>query len=137
MYDFAPEYVVSGQIVHWEVFYLDFLAKIYAGSYTSKNLQDVDVWGLLKEGAVEMGAKPGMLINPVWKDRLGKTYDLVMQRLGQMKDPQMVFDPFSGPLSDRRGRLVVPAGTRATYPDLLGIQWAAQGVVGEWPDEPK
>jgi simple sugar transport system substrate-binding protein len=62
MYDFAPDYVVSGQIVHWEKFYLDFLSKVYAGYYTSKNLEEVDYWGLLREGAVELGAKPGMLL---------------------------------------------------------------------------
>lgn len=136
MYDFSPKTVVSGQLVHWDKFYLQFLAMVYAGVYTNKNLQDVDYWGLLREGAVELGAKPGMPINPAWKDKLGKTYDLVMKRLEQMKDPQMPFDPFQGPVKDRKGKVVIPAGSRASYGELLGIQWAAQGVVGAWPDEP-
>ena len=136
MYDFSPKTVVSGQLVHWDKFYLQFLAMVYAGVYTNKNLQDVDYWGLLREGAVELGAKPGMPINPAWKDKLGKTYDLVMKRLEQMKDPQMPFDPFQGPVKDRKGKVVIPSGSRASYGELLGIQWAAQGVVGAWPDEP-
>jgi len=160
MYDFAPDYVVSGQIVHWEKFYLDFLAKVYAGMYTPENLEDVDYWGLLKEGAVEVGAKPGMLINPKFEEELkGKmvkicegirlpdrtcmgeereisVYDLVMLRLEQMKDFQMVFDPFTGPIYDRKGNLQIPVGTRATYHELLTMEWAVEGVVGPWPGEP-
>jgi len=136
MYDFAPDYVVSGQIVHWEKFYLDFLAKVYAGYYTSKNLQDVDYWGLLREGAVEVGAKPGMLINPKFEEALGATKELVTMRLAQMKDFQMVFDPFTGPIYDRKGNLRIQAGARATYDELLTMEWAVQGVVGEWPGEP-
>lgn len=165
MYDFAPDYVVSGQIVHWEAIYLDFLAKVYAGMYTTTNLQDVDYWWLLREGAVEAGAKPGMVINPQFEAQLkGKgpvcvcygspcdkdcvnclgcvricypsVYDLVLTRLAQMKDFEMVFDPFTGPIYDRKGKLQIQAGTRATYNELLTLEWAVEGVVGSWPGEP-
>jgi simple sugar transport system substrate-binding protein len=129
--------VVSGQLVHWELFYLDFLSKVYAGYFTSKNLENVDYWGLLKEGAVEVGAKFDMVINPVWKGRLGKTSDLVLQRLDQMKNPQMIFDPFTGPIYSRTGKLVIPSGERADYTHLLTIEYAVKGVVGSWPGEPK
>ncbi|MGQ9601838.1 MAG: BMP family ABC transporter substrate-binding protein [Candidatus Bipolaricaulia bacterium] len=163
MYDFAPDYVVSGQIVHWEKFYLDFLAKVYAGMYNTSNLEDVDYWGLLREGAVEVGAKPGMVINPKFEEILKNiviedctcgggyvddvctcvevcteysAYDLVMLRLAQMKDFEMVFDPFTGPIYDRKGNLQIQAGTRATYHELLTMEWAVEGVVGPWPGEP-
>ncbi len=149
MYKFAPDYVVSGQLVHWETFYLDFLAKVYAGMYNTENLADVDWWGLLHNGGVEMGADFGMPINPKWvpvlKDKVidhpffGKisVYDLVMKRLAQLKDKQMVFNPFQGPIYDRNGILRIPEGTRASYNELLTMQWAVQGVVGPWPGEPK
>ncbi|MCR4404397.1 MAG: BMP family ABC transporter substrate-binding protein [Candidatus Acetothermia bacterium] len=160
MFDFAPDYVVSGQIVHWEKFYLDFLAKVYAGMYNTTNLQDVDYWGLLREGAVEAGAKPGMLINPKFEGALKdkkvricigihlpdstcigvwieiSVYELVMLRLEQMKDFEMVFDPFTGPIYDRKGNLVIQPGARATYDELLTMEWAVEGVVGPWPGEP-
>jgi basic membrane protein A len=137
MYNSAPDYVVSGELVHWELFYLDFLSKVYAGYYTSKNLENVDYWGLLKDGAVELGAKFGMPVNPKWQSRLGKTYDLVLERLKQMQDPQMVFDPFTGPLYDRNGKQVLGRGERADYGHLLSIEYAVKGVVGAWPGEPK
>ncbi len=149
MYRFAPDWVVSGQLVHWEAFYLDFLAKVYAGLYTPENLEDVDWWGLLREGAVELGAKPGMPINPIFEDKLKavkvndpllgevSVWDLVFIRLEQMRDPQMVFDPFTGPIYDRKGALRIPEGTRASYHELLTMEWAAPGVVGPWPGEPE
>ena len=144
MYDFSPDHIVSGQIAHWEVIYLDFLAKVYAGSYTAQNLADVDYWWLLQEKAVEMGAKPGMLINPVYEDQLKavmvddpvlgtiSVYDLVLKRLEQMSDPSMVFDPFNGPIYDRDGNLKVPAGTRMSVFELTTMDWAVDGLVGPW-----
>jgi simple sugar transport system substrate-binding protein len=144
MYDFSPDHITSGQIAHWEVIYLDFLAKVYAGSYTAQNLADVDYWWLLQEKAVEMGAKPGMLINPVYDDQLKavmvddpvlgtiSVYDLVLKRLEQMSDPSMVFDPFKGPIYDRDGNLKVPEGTRMSVFELTTMDWAVDGIVGPW-----
>ena len=56
MLSFAPEHVVSGQLVHWDVIYRDILTKVHDGTYTPQNLQDTDYWSLLYSGAVETGA---------------------------------------------------------------------------------
>ncbi len=148
MYRFAPGYVVSGQLVHWETIYRDFLTKVHRGVYTPRNLQNVDYWWLLAEGAVELGAKPGMPINPEYAARLKAVplkdadageiavYDLVLQRLAQMAQKPPRFDPFQGPIVDRRGVLRVPAGKRMTQQELMTMEWAAPGIVGPWPNEP-
>ncbi|MCR4392489.1 MAG: BMP family ABC transporter substrate-binding protein [Candidatus Acetothermia bacterium] len=148
MYDFAPNHVVSGQIVHWEKIYLDFLGKVRAGAYTAENLATVDYWWLLSQGAVEVGAKPGMLISPRFEDALkavavtdpllGKisVYDLVIARLEQMGDPGVTYDPFQGPVYDRKGELRVPEGMWLSYDALITMEWAVEGVVGPWPGEP-
>ncbi|MCS7216229.1 MAG: BMP family ABC transporter substrate-binding protein [Candidatus Bipolaricaulota bacterium] len=148
MYDFAPDHVVSGQLVHWEKIYEDFLVKVHKGIYTTKNLAHVDYWWLLAQGAVEVGAKPGMVINPKYEAFLKNyvinhpvfgrisVYDLVFIRLNQMADPGITFDPFQGPIYDRKGRLVVPAGMWMSYDALITMEWAAAGIVGPWPGEP-
>lgn len=148
MYDFAPDYCVSGELVHWEIIYLDFLAKIYAGAYTAHNLENVDYWWLLQEGAVEAGAKPGMMINPKYVDQLKavsiedpilgpmSVYDLIQKRVEQMSDPSMIFDPFNGPIFDRKGTLQVPTGSRMSVLQLTTMEWAVDGIVGAWPGEP-
>lgn len=149
MHRFAPETIVSGQLVHWEKIYADFLSKVYAGLYTSENLQNVDYWWLLGEQAVELGSKSGMPINPVYKEKLQSVtvtdpilgeisvYKLVLKRLEQMSNPSMVFDPFQGPIYDRQGNLQVPKGTRMSVGKLISMEWAAENVVGPWPGEPE
>ena len=148
MYKFAPKQVVSGELVHWETIYLDFLRKVLAGKYTADNLQDVDYWWLLAEKAVEVGAEPGMMINPLFVSRLKSTtvktvefgtlsvYDLVQRRIAQMSKNPVVFDPFAGPIQDRKGVVRVPAGHTMTVGELTSMEWAAPGVTGPWPGEP-
>jgi simple sugar transport system substrate-binding protein len=149
MYRFAPRHIVSGQLVHWEKIYVDFLRKVYNGTYTPRNLQNVDYWWLLAEGAVELGAQPGMPVNPVFRPRLEavkvrvpgsgavSVYDLVFRRLREMSGSPPAFDPFTGPIQDRNGKLRVPAGRRMTVQELITMEWAAPGIVGPWPKEPK
>jgi simple sugar transport system substrate-binding protein len=146
MYGFAPDHCVSGHLFRWEAIYLDFLEKVYYGVYSKHNLQDMDYWWLLAEGAVEMGAEPGMPINPVFADQLkafvhedpelGPTsvYDLVFIRMGHMSDPSMMSgDPFDGPIYDRNGILRVHEGGRISPLELITMEWAVEGVVGPWP----
>jgi simple sugar transport system substrate-binding protein len=148
MQKFAPAHMVSGQLVHWDKIYIDFLGKVYAGKYTTENLKDVDYWWLLAEGAVELGGDFGLPVNPAWKSRLqavsvtapgtGRTnvYDLVMRRLAQMSRKPVAFDPFTGPIRDRKGVLRVPDGKIMTVGELNTMEWAAPGIVGPWPKEP-
>jgi simple sugar transport system substrate-binding protein len=148
MMKFAPHHVVSGQLVHWETIYIDFLGKVYSGKYTAENLQNVDYWWLLAERAVEIGGDPGVAVNPAWRAKLQavhvnapglgrmSVYDLVMKRLEQMSKKPLAFDPFTGPIKDRKGVVRVPAGKRMTVGELTSMEWAAPGIVGPWPREP-
>lgn len=148
MLEFSPETVVSGQLVYWETIYLDFLRGVLDGTYTANNLQDVDYFWLLEEGSVAMAAAPGVPINARYHDALKaemvtdpelgevSVYDLVFHRLEQMTEGRDVFDPFTGPLFDRRGNLVYAEGHTPTIGEILSVQWAAENVVGPWDNEP-
>ena len=148
MLEFSPDTVASGQLVHWEVILIDFIEGVLAGEYTSENLQDLDYFWLLAEGAVELGAEPGMPMNPVYEDELKaytidhpefgqiSAWDLVLERLEQMSTDPVEFDPFEGPTVDRNGNVIYEEGEMPTVAELLGIQWAAENVVGPWEGEP-
>jgi simple sugar transport system substrate-binding protein len=150
MYDFAPDYVVSGQIADWDKIYSDFLSKVYAGYYTNENLEEVDYWWMLAEGAIQAAADWDMVVNPVFEDRLRavtvndpilgeiSVYELVFERLEAMSDVEMAFHPFQGPLYDRRGNLVLPEGARMTKLELETLEWAVEGVSlsSPWDNEP-
>lgn len=148
MYKYAPDYVVSGQLVDWSVIYIDILKKVQNGTYTPKNLQNVDYWWLAREKAVMLGAQVGMPINPKFEAALkqasmtvnGKkvsVYDRVMELYKDIQSPNPKWDPFTGPIRDRNGVLRVPAGRKMTVKELNEMQWVAPGVVGPVPDEPK
>ncbi|WP_298014959.1 BMP family ABC transporter substrate-binding protein [uncultured Aquabacterium sp.] len=148
MHHLAPDYVASGYLVHWDKSYIDFLTKVHNGEYTPKNLQNVDFFGLLDQGGVTLGAKEGMVFNPLYVDRLkaatitdpvlGKmsAYDFILKRLAQMTDPKRTFDPFDGPLSDRKGVQRVAAKARLGRDGLDKMEWAAPALIGPWPNEP-
>ena len=146
MYEYGPDVVVSGQLVKWGIIYEDILAKIYAGAYNNTNLENVDYWWMLKEGAVELGAKFGMPINPKFKDILKNVtvidkvtgenvsvYDLVFIRLSQMSEEVPTFDPFTGPLYAQNGTLMARQGERLGHDALWSMMWFVDNVVGEIP----
>ena len=100
MLSYGPNVTVSGQLVHWEVIYEDIITKVATGVYTTSNLENVDYWWMLHEGAVELGCDYGVPINPKFVDDLKavmvedtktghgemSVYDLVMLRLKQMSE---------------------------------------------------
>jgi simple sugar transport system substrate-binding protein len=60
-------------------------------------------------------------------------YDLVMKRYEQMKQGVEVFDPFTGPINDNKGKQRIKAGAKASKGDLLGIMYYVDNVVGDIP----
>jgi basic membrane protein A and related proteins len=149
MAQFGPNSMISGQLVDWGVLYEDILTKIYLGVYTTGNLDNVDYWALLS-GGINIGAPPavvlggdfGVPINPIFEDDLKavtlsdpilgniSVYDLVFARMNQMKDPAVLFDPFTGPINDQGGALQIQPGQRLTVFELNTIDWFVEGVIG-------
>ena len=148
MLEFSPETVVSGQLANWEAIYIDFLQGIQDGTYTNENLADLDYFWRLSEDAVAAGAEPGMIMNPAFDEQLKgamvndaelgeiSVYDLVLARNEAMSQAEPAFEPFTGPLVDCAGNEVYAEGVSATTGELLGLQWAADNVVGPWSGGP-
>ena len=135
MLKYGNETVVSGQLVHWGILYQDILAKVYLGIYNTTNLENVDYWWMLKEGAVEMGADFGVPINSKFIPELKSmyvdipdlghitVYNWIMTRLAQMSGENVVFDPFTGPIYANNGTLMVPEGVRLDHDALWSMDW--------------
>lgn len=108
MYIYGKNATVSGQLVRWEVIYIDILAKIKAGILTPYNLENVDLWYLLNTGAVDLGAHiyengSVMYTNPIFtpllknitvRDRLNgekvSVYELVMRRYEMFRNAPLL-----------------------------------------------
>ncbi len=150
MLSFSPDTVVSGQLTNWGAIYVDFVQGAMDGSYTNENLADVDyVWRFGDDGAAQAGAEPGMPINPVFAEQLQaymvtdpelgeiSVYDLVLNRIEAMTMTEPAFEPFTGPIVDRNGNEVYAEGVSAPLGELMGLEWAAENVVGDWDNEPE
>jgi simple sugar transport system substrate-binding protein len=59
-------------------------------------------------------------------------YDAVISRLMLMKDANVPFDPFIGPIKDQEGNVKIPAGQRATIAQLFTeeMNWFLENIVG-------
>lgn len=140
MQKFGPDAVVSGQLVDWGIMYEEILRRLYTNTWDNR-----DYWWLAKEGACDLGGEFGVPINPKFESELKSkkvkdpifgeisVYDLVMKRLAQMKEPTVLFDPFTGPIKDQSGSVRIKAGERASHDLLWSVDWFVDNVVGEVP----
>ncbi|MCH8907316.1 MAG: BMP family ABC transporter substrate-binding protein [Candidatus Heimdallarchaeota archaeon] len=131
----GPTSTISGQLVKWEVLYESIIQKIFLGEYTNENLENVDILGLLKEDAVQLGGSFDEVINSEFKTRLEavtvddpllgtiNVWDLVLARIDEMSDTNVRFEPFTGPIYDQDGVLRLADGERMSIGDLLSILW--------------
>ncbi len=137
MQRFGPDAVVSGQQVIWAPLYREILTRIHAGEWTPRNY----LWKV-SEGAAQLGGRTGEPVNAAYVELLKgitidapgygnvSVYDLVMKRLDQMRNDVPLFDPFTGPIRDREGRLRAAAGERLSWDTLLSLDWFAGNVEG-------
>jgi simple sugar transport system substrate-binding protein len=117
---FGPDVVISGQLVHWEYWY-DYLL-LRAQQHEAENWQH---WALLNTGAVELGSDFGEPINPALTEAISQlkakmvkdpvlgevsVYDLIFYRLKQFQDVRTVYEPFTGPLRDVKGNVLLRPG---------------------------
>ncbi len=137
MQEYGEDSCVSGQLVHWERLYEQIIMRLYTDTWDARDYN----W-LLAEGGVELGAEFGTPINPKFESALKavtvndevlgeiSVYDLVMKRVEQMKDVNVGFDPFTGPIYDQNGELKIEEGKRASIQTLWSLDWLADNVVG-------
>jgi len=141
MTQFAPDAILTGQLVRWGPMYGDILINVHEGFYTPHNLADVDYWDLMASGNAVLGTDFETPINPKWVPDLeakmvtdkitGETmsaYDLIMLRARQMSEKAVLFDPYTGPIYDSEGALRIKPGERASHDDLWSMMWAVKGV---------
>lgn len=137
MQSFGPDVVVSGHMVEWGPLYRKILEEVRAGNWRSQDY----LWTVREDAAV-LGAVAGVPVNPKFVPALEEfritspdfgpisVYELVMRRLEQMRRPVSGFDPFTGPLEDREGRLRLQEGATATREMLWSMDWFVSNVEG-------
>ena len=117
MIKFAPKAQLSAIVNNWGAYYVERTNAMMNGSWKSQ-----DVWYGLKEGMVQMAPYTNMSSDAAALAK--KTEDAI--RSGALH-------PFSGPIKDQSGKLVVKAGEIAEAGMLLGMNFYVEGVQGSLP----
>ncbi len=80
-----------------------------------------NVWGGVKEGMVRVGDFGPRVPQAVRDEVLARQRDIASGRLR----------PFTGPIQDNEGNLVVSPGTHLTDDQILGMNYLVAGVIGK------
>ena len=129
MQSYGEDACITGQLTDWGVLYVKMLEDYRANP--DAELTNYDLLWLMKENAVELGATWEERINSNYVDEMKdlmidheefgsiSLYDLVMERYDQMKAGRDVFDPYTGPITDQNGNVMIPDGEIASIPHLF------------------
>jgi len=115
MSSFAPKAHLVAAIWNWGPFYKEIVDQVRSKTWKSQS-----TWEGIDKGIVDISPMAGMVPQEVQKK--------VMDARQAMIDGKLKV--FVGPVKDQDGKIRIAEGTVAPDPDLLGMTWFVQGVVG-------
>jgi basic membrane lipoprotein Med (substrate-binding protein (PBP1-ABC) superfamily) len=115
---YAPDQWLTATVYNWGPYELTRVKAAIDGSWKSGSY-----YGGLKDGFVDLA--------PFGKSVAAETVTAINAKKAAVKDGS--FYEFTGPLKDQTGAVKVPAGTKLTLNDILGMMWFVQGVIGTIP----
>lgn len=111
----APKAYLTAPLFHWDVFYVEDVKEILAGTWKSRAY-----WKGFANGTVSLddltdncAAGTAEAIAPVQKSFVEGT-----------------FEPFTGPLFDQNGTEKVAAGVKMTDEEIWNMGWLVKGIIG-------
>lgn len=112
---FAPKAHLVAAVWNWGPFYREMTEAVRSGTWES--------------GAYWYGMDKGIVDISPMSDAVPEA---LRDRVAAQKAALVAgtFEPFSGEVKDQIGTVRIPAGKSATDPELLGMDWFVQGVVG-------
>jgi simple sugar transport system substrate-binding protein len=112
----APDAQIVAVTHQWGDYYTRRAKAVLDGSWKSGS-----VWGGVKEGMVRVGDFGPKVPAAVQKEVLARQKEIAAGKLR----------PFTGPITDNEGRLVVPKGQALTDAQILDMNYLVSGVVGK------
>ena len=113
MRKFAPTAQIVAVTHHWGDYEASRIRALQAGQWKSQ-----DVWLGMKQGAIRVDHFGPQVPAAVRQEVLARQADIAAGKL----------HPFTGPLHDQSGKLVLPAGKTLSDAHILKMDWLAQGV---------
>ena len=118
---FAPNAFLTAPVWNWGPRYVDIIESAAAGTYTPGYY-----WGSMADGIVDLA--------PIADDVDADVVAAVEARKAEIIAG--TFHPFSGPINDQAGNVMVAAGETMDDGSMLGMGLFVEGVVGATGNEP-
>lgn len=115
---FGPEAQLTAVIDDWSPYYIERVQAAMDGSWETH-----DIWGGMAEGMIVMGPTNAR----VPEDVAAEAETIV----DSIKDGS--FHPFTGPIKNQAGEVVIAEGEVMSNEDLAGMNWYVEGMEGSVP----
>jgi basic membrane protein A and related proteins len=112
----GPDAQIAAVTHHWGDYYKARTQAVLDGSWKSGK-----VWGGVKEGMIRVGDFGPQVPKAVQAEVQARQKDIAGGKL----------HPFTGPISDNEGKLVLPQGKAMTDEQILGMNFLVSGVQGK------
>lgn len=117
---FAPDAWLTGTVWKWGTIYIKVAQEVMDGTWTPE-----PIYGTMAENT--------MGIAPFGESVPQKVRDEIKTKEKEIESG--AFNPFTGPIKDQNGNVVVPAGKTATLKELLETNYFVEGVLGKIPTQ--
>jgi basic membrane protein A len=118
MSKFAPDAWLTGTIWNWGTIYIDVVEDVLAGTWSPE-----PIYGTMAEDTMALG--------PFGDAVPEEVRAVVAEKEQAIRSGE--FNPFTGPIRDQKGNVVVAEGETATLQELLETNYLVEGVMGEIP----
>ena len=115
----APRAYLTAPLFHWDVFYVNDVNTVIAGTWKSRAY-----WEGFSNGTVSL--------DTLTANNDPRAPAAVADAEAKIKSGAL--EPFTGPLSDQNGAVKVPAGTKMTDDEIWNMGWFVKGVIGVIPN---
>jgi basic membrane protein A and related proteins len=112
----APDAQIAAVTHHWGDYYRRRTQAVLDGSWTSGN-----VWGGVKEGMIRVGDFGAKVPKTVQDEVLARQKEIAAGKLR----------PFTGPISDNEGKVILAKGQSMSDQQILGMNFLVAGVQGK------
>lgn len=116
MSKYGPKTCLTSTVMNWDQYYLKRAGMVLDGTWKS-----TDTWGGVDSGMIKMAPLNKAVPAPVAKELEIATNAIAAGR----------YKPFVGPVLNQAGKVAIAAGQILTDPQILSMNWFAQGVEGK------
>ncbi len=116
MSTYGPKTCLTSTVMNWDQYYIKRAGMVLDGTWKS-----TDTWGGIRSGMIRMAP-----LNKAVPAAVAKELETATNAIAAGH-----YNPFAGPVLNQAGKVAIAAGQILTDPQILSMNWFAQGVEGK------